>query len=120
MKVTIITSCFNRASTLEGAIKSVVEQDYPEIEYIIVDGASKDGSLDIIKKYDEYCKSVEFASKHPSFSFKYKSEPDHGMYEGINKGLRLAAGDISGLVHSDDFLYSNHTISDVVAEFNKT
>lgn len=120
MKVTIITSCFNRASTLEGAIKSVLEQDYPEIEYIIVDGASKDGSLDIIKKYDEYCKSVEFASYHPSFSFKYKSEPDHGMYEGINKGLRMAAGDIIGLVHSDDFLYSNHTISDVVAEFKKT
>lgn len=120
MKITIITSCFNRVSTLEDSIKSVLEQDYPDIEYIIVDGASKDGSLDIIKKYDEYSKSGEFISKHPSFSFRYKSEPDRGMYEGINKGIRMATGDIIGLVHSDDFLFSNHTISDLVDEFKRT
>lgn len=120
MKITIITSCFNRASTLEGAIKSVLEQDYPEIEYIIVDGASKDGSLDVIKKYEEYCKSKDYVGKHPSFSFRYMSEPDNGMYEGINKGLRMATGDVVGLVHSDDFLFSNHTISDLVDEFKKT
>lgn len=117
MKVSIITSCFNRASTLEGAIKSVLDQDYPEIEYIIVDGASKDGSLDIIKKYYEYTKSDEFRNKHPSFSFRYISEPDHGMYEAINKGLRMSKGDIIGLVHSDDFLFTDHTISDIVKEF---
>lgn len=120
MKVTIITSCFNRASTLEGAIKSVLEQDYPEIEYIIVDGASKDGSLDIIKKYNEYCKSNEFVRKHPTFSFRYISEPDHGMYEGINKGLKMSTGDIIGLVHSDDFLFTEHTVSDIVKEFEST
>lgn len=117
MKVSIITSCFNRASTLEGAIKSVLGQDYPEIEYIVVDGASKDGSLDIIKKYDEYTKGDEFMNKYPSFSFRYISEPDHGMYEAINKGLRMATGDIIGLVHSDDFLFTEHTISDIVKEF---
>lgn len=120
MKVTIITSCFNRVTTLEGAIISVLEQDYPEIEYIIVDGASKDGSLNIIKKYDEYTKSEEFIRKHPSFSFRYQSEPDHGMYEGINKGLRMATGDIIGLVHSDDFLFTEHTISDIVKEFENS
>ena len=117
MKVSIITSCYNRASTLEGAIKSVLDQDYPEIEYIVVDGASKDGSLDIIKKYYEYTKSDEFRSKHPSFSFRYISESDHGMYEAINKGLRMATGDIIGLVHSDDFLFTEHTLSDIVKEF---
>lgn len=117
MKVTIITSCYNRATTLEGAIKSVLQQDYPDIEYIIVDGASKDGTLDLIMKYDEYCRSDEFVSMHPTFSFRYKSEPDHGMYEAINKGLRMATGDIIGLVHSDDFLFTKHTISDIVKEF---
>lgn len=120
MKVSIITSCFNRASTLEGAIKSVLDQDYPDIEYIIVDGASKDGTLDIIKKYDEYTKSSDFVNKHPKFTYRYISESDHGMYEGINKGLRKATGDIVGLVHSDDFLYSAHTISDIVREFEST
>lgn len=120
MKVSIITSSFNRASTIEGAIKSVLEQDYPNVEYIIVDGASKDGSLEIIKKYDELTKSSDFVNKHPKFTFKYISEPDHGMYEGINKGLRMATGDIIGLVHTDDFLYSNHTITDVVKEFQQT
>lgn len=120
MKVSIITSCYNRASTLEGAIKSILSQDYPEIEYIVVDGASKDGSLDIIKKYGEYTKSEEFRSKHPSFSFRYISEPDHGMYEAINKGLRMATGDIIGLVHSDDFLFTEHTLSDIVKEFESS
>lgn len=120
MKVSIITSCFNRVSTIEGSIKSVLEQDYPEIEYIIVDGASKDGTLDVIKKYYEYAKSNEFKSLHPKFTFRYISEPDHGMYEGINKGLRMATGDVIGLVHSDDFLYSEHTIRDLVNEFERT
>lgn len=119
MKVSIITSCFNRASTLEGAIKSVLRQDYPNIEYIMVDGASKDSSLEVIKKYDEFCRSKEFVSRHPAFSFKYISEPDHGMYEAINKGLRMATGDVIGLVHSDDFLFTPHTISDIVQEFEK-
>lgn len=120
MKVSIITSSFNRVSTIEGAIKSVLEQDYSEIEYIIVDGASKDGTLDVIKKYDKYTKAEEFLVKHPKFIYRYISEPDHGMYEGINKGLAMATGDIVGLVHTDDFLYSSHTISDLVNEFKKT
>lgn len=120
MKVTIITSCFNRVSTIEGAIKSVLKQDYPEIEYIIVDGASKDGTLDIIKKYNELTHNSNFAKNNPQFSFRYISEPDHGMYEGINKGLRMVTGDVIGLVHSDDFLYSEHTIRDLVNEFKRT
>jgi glycosyltransferase len=120
MKVSIITSCFNRVSTIEGAIKSILKQDYPEIEYIIVDGASKDGTLDVIKKYNELTQNSHFVKTNPQFSFRYISEPDHGMYEGINKGLRMATGDIIGLVHSDDFLYSEHTIRDLVDEFKRT
>lgn len=105
MKVSIITSCFNRKKTIRGCIESVVGQDYPDIEYIVVDGASTDGTLAVINEYkDKIAKII--------------SEPDKGLYEGINKGLRAATGDIIGLVHSDDFLYDRDTISKVVYRFN--
>jgi len=91
MKVSIITSCFNRKETIRGAIESVLAQDYQDIEYIVVDGASTDNSLDIINEYKERIDIIV-------------SEPDHGMYEAINKGIRMATGDVIGLVHSDDFL----------------
>ena len=112
MKVSIITSCFNRKETICGAIESVLAQDYPEIEYIVVDGASKDGSVEVIRNMmdDERWKE----------SFKFISEPDHGMYEAINKGIRMATGDVIGLVHSDDFLYDSQVISDVVRKFKET
>lgn len=107
MKVSIITTCYNRAGTIQGAIESVLSQDYSDIEYIIVDGASTDGSIDIINKYKDKVSKI-------------LSEPDHGMYEAINKGIRLATGDIIGLVHSDDFLYDSHVILDVVRRFEET
>lgn len=107
MKVSIITSCFNREGTIRGAIESVLAQDYNDIEYIVIDGASKDGSISVINEYkDKITKIV--------------SEPDHGMYEAINKGIRMATGEIIGLVHSDDFLYDNHVISDIVNIFEET
>ena len=107
MKVSIITSCYNRGTTIRDAIESVLAQDYPEIEYIVVDGASKDNSLEIINE----CKDRVA---------KIVSEPDKGMYEAINKGIRMATGDFIGLVHSDDFLFDEHTISAIVEEFQKT
>ena len=112
MKVSIITTCYNRATTIQGAIESVLAQDYPDIEYIIVDGASNDGSVDTIKSMmnDGRWKT----------SWKFISERDHGMYEAINKGISMATGDIIGWVHSDDFLYDNHVISDVVKQFEET
>lgn len=120
MKVSIITSSFNRVQTIGDAIRSVLNQDWKDIEYIIVDGSSRDGSLDIIKKYEMYTKSEEFVKEHPNFCLKYISEPDHGMYEAINKGLKMATGEIVGLVHSDDFLFTEHTITDIVNEFERT
>jgi glycosyltransferase len=107
MKVSIITTCYNRAATIKGAIESVLSQDYPNIEYIIVDGLSNDGSMDVINQYKGKVTKII-------------SERDHGMYEAINKGVRLATGDIIGLVHSDDFLYDDHVISDIVKEFEDT
>ena len=107
MKVTIITCCYNRANTIRGAIESVLAQDYPNIEYIVIDGASNDGSLEVINEYRDRISVIV-------------SEPDHGMYEAINKGIRLATGDIVALVHSDYFLYDDHVVSDVVKEFERS
>ena len=107
MKVSIITSCFNREKTIAQAIESVLSQDYPNIEYIVVDGASKDNTLAIINRYRGRISHII-------------SEPDNGMYEGINKGIRAATGDIIGLLHSDDFLFSTNTISRIVKRFEET
>ena len=84
----------------------MLEQDYPDIEYIVVDGASKDNSLAVINEYKNGIDTII-------------SEPDKGMYEAINKGIRAATGDIIGLIHSDDFLFSSHTISDIVKTFEE-
>ena len=107
MKVSIITTCYNRGATVRGAIDSVLSQDYPNIEYIVVDGASKDQSMAVISDYQNRIDQIV-------------SEPDHGMYEAINKGIRMATGDVIGLVHSDDFLYDNHTVSSMVEAFKNT
>lgn len=107
MKVSIITTCFNRELTIGDAILSVLSQTYSDIEYIIVDGASEDGSLSVINQYKDRVSTIV-------------SESDKGMYEGINKGIRMATGDIIGLMHSDDLFYSNDTISHIVDEFERT
>lgn len=110
MKISIITSCYNREATIRDAIRSVLGQEYPDIEYIIVDGASTDGSVEAIKE----------AIKGYEERVKFISEPDHGMYEAINKGIRLATGDYIGLVHSDDFLYSPQTVAHIVKRLKET
>lgn len=107
MKVSIITSCFNREATIEHTLNSVLSQTYSDIEYIVVDGASQDHSLDIINTYQDRIAKII-------------SEPDKGMYEGINKGIRVASGDIIGLMHSDDFFFSNDVVEHIVKIFNQT
>lgn len=111
MKVSIITSCYNRAKTIRGAMESVMAQDYPDIEYIIVDGASTDGSVEAIR---------QCIGEHRAGHVRFVSEPDHGMYEAINKGIRMATGEVIGLMHSDDFFYDKHVISRVVERMEKT
>ena len=110
MKVSIITSCYNREKTIRGAVESVLAQDYPDIEYIIVDGASKDHSVEVIR---EAIASYED-------KVKFISEPDHGMYEAINKGIRVATGDVIGLLHSDDFFYDNGVVGRIVERMKRT
>jgi glycosyltransferase involved in cell wall biosynthesis len=105
MKVTIITVCYNRKATIEKAIKSVLEQNYTNIEYIIIDGNSTDGTKEIIESYRDRIS-------------QYISEPDKGMYDAINKGLKLATGDVIGLMHSDDEFYDVNAIGKIAARFD--
>lgn len=104
MKVSIITVCYNAESTIEFALQSVLNQDYKDIEYIVIDGASSDMTLSIIKKYEGKIAKIV-------------SEKDNGMYYAINKGIELATGDVVGLLHADDFYASNKIISRIVTEF---
>ena len=102
MKISIITVCWNSEATIEKTIKSVESQDYPELEYIIVDGQSKDNTLNIIKKY-------------PNVVSKWISEPDMGLYDAMNKGIDMATGDYIGIVNADDTFYDGNTISKIVS-----
>jgi glycosyltransferase involved in cell wall biosynthesis len=106
MKVSIITVCYNSASTIETTIQSVISQDYNNIEYIIIDGNSTDETLSIVDKYKS---SVS----------KVISEKDDGIYFAINKGISFATGDVIGILHADDFYTDNTVISKVVAAFGK-
>lgn len=116
MKVSIITACYNRKETIGHALESVLGQTYPGIEYIVVDGASSDDSTSVI---EERLKREDVRCKKEEFKVKFISEPDHGMYEAINKGIRMATGDIIALCHSDDQLYDEHTVEKVVRVFEQ-
>ena len=105
MKISILTICYNRVKTIEETIQSVLSQDYPNIDYILIDGASTDGTQAVIEKYQNQLTT-------------YISEPDKGMYHAINKGLAMATGDIVGLVHSDDTFYDEKVISKMVEAFS--
>lgn len=101
-KISIITVVYNAAATIEQTILSVVKQDYSNIEYIIVDGGSTDGTLDIIKKYED---KIEH----------WVSEPDYGIYDAMNKGLTYATGDYIYYLGADDCLLAPNSISQVVS-----
>jgi len=101
MKVSILTATYNSSETLEACLQSIHSQTYPHLEHIIIDGGSTDGTLDVIKKYENKITKVI-------------SEPDHGIYDAMNKGLRLADGDIIGILNSDDMYADNSVIESVV------
>ena len=105
-RISIITIAFNNVADIEPTMQSVVNQDYPAIEYIVVDGASTDGTLGIIERYRSQIDEVI-------------SEPDSGMYEAINKGINRANGDIVGLIHAGDRLYSNDIVGRIADKFRR-
>lgn len=117
MKVTLITVCFNSAATLSTALDSVLSQKGVDIEYIIVDGGSKDGTVEIIKEYAE--KTLNSQLLTPNFTFRWLSESDQGMYDAINKGIKMATGDIVGILNADDVLASDETLAHIVAHFEE-
>ena len=104
-KISIITPSFNQGEYLEETIRSVIDQRYPNLEYIVIDGGSSDQSVDIIKKYEKWL-------------YYWISEPDTGQSEAINKGLKVATGDILAWLNSDD-LYFPSVLSKVIKSFEK-
>lgn len=106
MKVSIITVVLNNKKTVKDALLSIGSQDYEDMEHIIIDGGSTDGTQSIIDKY-KYWRTV------------FISERDNGIYEAMNKGLRIASGEIIGFLNSDDLYANEKVISEVVATMNK-
>ena len=104
MKISIITVCYNSAATIEKTFQSVQSQTYNNIEYIVIDGKSKDGTVDIMNDYK-------------SIITKYISEPDNGLYDAMNRGIELATGDLVGILNSDD-VFTDHTILEKIARFH--
>ena len=106
IKISIITVCYNSEKTLESTIRSVAAQDYPQLEYIVVDGGSKDGTLAIAEKYSATISKII-------------SERDEGMYDAMNKGIRAAGGEVVGILNSDDFFFDNQVVSRVAKAFEE-
>ncbi len=103
-KVSIITVCYNAGNSIKQTIESVLNQNYSNIEYIVIDGNSTDDTLDIVNSYGNKINHIV-------------SENDQGLYDAINKGIAIATGDLIGLLHADDFYITANVISDVVAIF---
>ncbi|MDE6808092.1 MAG: glycosyltransferase, partial [Prevotella sp.] len=107
MKVSIITVAYNSAETISNTISSVLKQTYNDIEYIVVDGLSTDDTISIVQSYEQ-----KFNGR-----LRWISEKDKGIYDAMNKGIRMATGDIVGILNSDDFLTSNYVIERTVENF---
>jgi glycosyltransferase involved in cell wall biosynthesis len=103
MQISIITAVFNNAKLVESCINSVLTQYYKNIEYIIIDGVSTDGTVEIIDRYNGKIS-------------KWLSEPDNGIYDALNKGVKIATGDIVGFLHADDIYASDRILETVVKE----
>jgi glycosyltransferase involved in cell wall biosynthesis len=104
LKVTVITAVFNNKDTISDALDSLLAQTHPDIEMIVIDGASTDGTLEVFRSYQDRLSVLV-------------SEPDLGIYDALNKGLLRTAGDVVGFLHSDDLLADTETLSTIAAAF---
>ena len=107
MKISIITIVYNNSECIEDCINSVLKQTYNNIEHIVIDGGSKDNTVEIINKYKD------------KISY-FISEKDNGLYDALNKGIKAVTGDIIGILHSDDLFFYNDTLSNIVSVFEKS
>jgi len=105
MKITVITISFNNVSTIADTLRTVREQTHAPLEHIVIDGGSTDGTVDAVRSFPEV---------------RLVSEKDDGLYDAMNKGIRMATGEAIGFVHADDLLYSPGCIASVAAAFDRT
>lgn len=106
MKISIVTVVYNCADTIRDCIESVLSQNYAEVEYIVIDGGSKDGTQEIVKEYED---RIAF----------FISEKDNGIYDAMNKGIRKATGEVVGILNADDFFYDSEVVTSIVNAFKK-
>jgi glycosyltransferase involved in cell wall biosynthesis len=128
MKVSLITVSYNSAKTIADTLKSVQSQTYKDIEYIVVDGNSSDGTIEIVKQFLDSAKDVsqdasqdseKDISQDTGVVKKFLCERDKGIYDAMNKGLAMATGEVIGVLNSDDFYCSNDVIEEVVRAFQQ-
>lgn len=105
MKISIITVCYNSEKTIRDTIESVLSQTYKNYEYIIIDGKSTDKTLDIVNEYKDNIRII--------------SEKDNGLYDAMNKGIKMATGDIVGIINSDDVLYDENVFQTIIDNYNE-
>ena len=118
MKITIITVCYNAEKTLRDAMESVASQQGSgvEVEYSVVDGGSTDGT---VREIEDFAKKVEVEGRGREWrlEFKFVSEKDRGMYDALNKGVRMATGDVIGILNADDVLAEENTLARIASVF---
>ena len=107
MKISIITSTYNSEKTVKDTLESIINQTYTDIELLIIDGKSKDKTLEIVRHYEKLFQG----------RLRYISEPDKGIYDAMNKGIRLATGDVIGILNSDDLYMDNKVLEDIAKTF---
>jgi len=107
MKISIITACYNSAAVISHAMETVLAQSWAELEYIVVDGGSTDGTQDVIKGYE-----AKFGGR-----MRWISERDHGLYDALNKGIRMASGEVVGILNADDFFRHERVVEEVAQAF---
>ena len=105
LKISIITICLNNEKTIKNTLDSVKNQKFENIEHIVIDGRSKDKTLSIVKQYPNISKVI--------------SEPDKGIYDALNKGIKISSGDIIGILHADDIFYDNQLVEQISKIFKK-
>ena len=110
MKISIITICYNSASTIRDTFESILMQTYSEIEYVVIDGNSEDGTISLIQEYE-----AKFNGR-----MRWISEPDDGIYDAMNKGILLSSGELIGILNSGDIYYDKNVLRDIVFKIKKS
>ena len=122
MKISLITACYNSVGTIRDAMESVLAQKGVDVEYIVVDGGSTDGTVALIESFSHNRLRQGYdgqEGRKEGFVFKWISEPDKGMYDAINKGIGMATGDVVGILNADDMFESPETLSHIVDCFSR-